>query len=114
LKKLSQAQTQQAQDLPTLITTLTESMKSLVQHHQAWSQAQAKIQSSQKVLTRELLALAEHQASSISLMTTYQQELPRLTTLKAEVTNYEAELQQLSLSQGEINAQLNKLSDTLK
>lgn len=114
LKKLAQAQTEQAKELPALLADLSESIPLLIQHHQAWSQAQMKIQSSQQVLTKELLALAESQTSSINLMTNYQNALPRLATLSREVTNYESELQQLSLSQGTINAQLKKLSDILK
>lgn len=114
LKKLAQAQTEQAKELPALLVRLSESIQLLVEQQQSWSQSQAKIQSSQQVLTKELLALAESQTSSISLITNYQNALPRLTTLSREVTKYERELQELSLSQGTINAQLKKLSDILK
>lgn len=114
LKGLAQEQTEKAKQLPALLAELSNSIPLLIQHHQAWSQAQMKIQSSQQILTKELLALAESQTSSINLITNYQNALPRLATLSREVTNYESELQQLSLSQGKINAQLKKLSDILK
>ena len=114
LKKLAHEQTEKAKQLPALLADLSESIPLLIQHHQDWSLAQAKIVVSQQILTKELLALAQSQTSSINLMTNYQNALPRLTTLSREVTNYESELQQLSLSQGTINAQLKKLSDILK
>lgn len=114
LKKLAQAQTEKAKQLPVLLAELSESIPSLIKHYQDWSQAQAKITVSQQIFAKELLALAESQTSSIGLMKNYQNELPRLMTLKGEVANYEEELQQLSLSQGTINVQLKRLSDTLK
>lgn len=114
LKKLVQAQTEKAEQLPALLADLSESIPLLIQHHHDWSLAQTKIQSSQQILMKELLALAQSQTSSINLMTNYQNALPRLTTLSREVTKYERELQELSLSQGTINAQLSKLSDILK
>ena len=114
LKKLAHEQTEKAKQLPALLSNLSESIPLLIQHYQDWSLAQTKIQSSQQILTKELLALAQSQTSSIGLMKNYQNELPRLMTLKGEVANYEEELQQLSLSQGTINVQLKRLSDTLK
>ena len=114
LKKLAHEQTEKAKQLPALLADLSESIPLLIQHHQAWSQAQMKIVVSQQILTKELLALAQSQTSSINLMTNYQNALPSLTSLSREVTKYEIELQQLSRSQSEINAQLSKLSDILK
>ena len=114
LKKLAHEQTEKAKTLPVLLSDLSNSISLLIKKHQPWSEAQAKIQNSQKILTKELLALSQSQKSSINLMTNYQNALPSLTTLSEEVRKYERELQELSLSQGLINTQLEKLSDILK
>ena len=92
LNQLAASQAQELKALPSLFADLKISMKETTTAYQNWMEAQKMRQDSQKRLTDELIKVANRQLELTKVLTSYQQDIPSLESLKADTIKIESDL----------------------
>jgi len=112
LHQLAASQTQELKALPTLFTSLKDSMSKTTTEYQNWSEAQKKRQDSQIKLTSELIKVANRQIELTKVLSSYQKDIPSLKTLETDTIKLETELSKLAESQAQISSSASLLTTT--
>lgn len=112
LRQLAASQSQELKALPMLFKDLEISMNRTTTTYQSWSQAQEKRQDSQKELTNELIKVANRQVVLTKSLTSYQQDMMSLDSLKSDAKMLDQKLTDIQKTQNQENSASDDLSKT--